>query len=136
MFEHVAVIQIPSGIAVETHDNGEHFPWIHHRRVLPSRFIRRRFPRPSDELDFVFAQSYWIVTLPLEDLKLHQMQMHGVRIIRVVNESPLFGGSQLYALAEQVLVAFAIDANSEGSPRLIEGFLKYRISGRKIGRVA
>src|ERR1700748_2928892 len=65
----------------------------------------------------------------MQDLELHEMQVHRVSIVRRVDEAPFFKGVQFHDLRNRVIISLLIDAYAEGTSMVIRALGEYEISG-------
>jgi hypothetical protein len=82
MFQHVAMKDIAAGVAFEAHEYRQNVTGIDNRRILPPGLIRCRNAWLAREYQIAAAlKGRDVESLAMQNLELHQMQVHRVRIM-------------------------------------------------------
>jgi len=127
VFQHMAVEHVAARVAFKAHEDGKYLSRVNHRRILPSGFAGLRGARCAHQLQDAVAESCGIESLALQNLKLHQMEMHGVGVVGGVDKAPFLGGTQFHTFRDRVLIPLAVDVQPERSSLRIQPLGQHQI---------
>ena len=128
------VVKQGGGFVIEADDGdyilkGKNLARLDHRRIFPPRLIGSRRTWIPLELQVALRKRSSIEALPKQNLKLHQMQMHRMRIHGHIDEAPAFHRAQLDLFGNGIVVAHAVDADPQRVSPGIHFFREHKISG-------
>ncbi len=121
VFEDVAVVEVFAGVAFEANDDARYGACRALNGVFPTKFVGCWRLRRCNKAHFFGGHVLeGIESAAVEDLEAHEMNVHGVRVLGLVNQLPDLGGIEFGELGGGFVPVLVVD---EHDHRILEAVL-------------